>query len=739
MRSIRWAWILGCATLALVSSSAAEETHIRCPSLTSPQYSVGLVPLNNHPKSVAFGDFDGDGFPDLATANGNGDTVSVLRNERMGFFADHVDYEAGAEPWGVAVGDLDGDGDIDLVVGNYGAAEVSVLMNNGNGTFGQAVNYAVENTTFGVTLADLNDDGYLDLATANLGFFSSGTTVSVLLNEGDGTFGDYVAYVVGNGPTDVHAGDLDGDGFSDLVVTNSSSDSISVLLNTSRGSFEPAQNYDVGDAPKSTALGDFDADGDLDMAVALRGDDAGMIVLRNDGDGTFEQVGTYELGSGSEGITTGDYDTDGDLDLAVVNAVGWDVAIMLNNGDATFQQAGHLYAVGADPQIIATADVDGDGDLDLAVGSGGGDDGREVTVLLNGGAGVFLGSKRYYPAGEPNAMVVGDLDGDGDNDLIVLADDVGYWKHFHVLLNDGTGDFRFADDLAFEFDTNSLALGDVDSDGDLDLAVHDNCCGVTIMFNNGNGGFPPSQWQSYELVLGDWVILDDINGDGFPDLIAAGNWVLVLLNLGDGSFDYPNMEAYNIFDEPLAAATGDFDNDGDRDLAVVNFDTGEVSVLTNSGDGTFPSSVRYPVAAEPISIASADLDGDGDDDLVIGSDCTANVSVLISDGDSGFAPVVYYEVTANTRSLVTTDVDLDGDQDILVGALSSAWVLVNSGDGTFPNIEQYAGGYGLNLVVTGELNGDGYPDAVVNYFLGSPRDYGSAQHGRLRVQRRCQW
>jgi hypothetical protein len=174
------------------------------------------------------GDFNGDGHPDLVTANFNTNNVSILLGNGDGTFQAVVNYAVGQSPRAVLVGDFTGDGESDLAVANRASNSVSVLLNNGNGTFQAAVNYPTGNGPLSLAAADFNQDGNLDLVTAN---WSSGT-VSVLLGNGDGTFQarqDYPS--LGSYPWSVAASDFNGDGYPDLVVANRNSNSVVVLIN----------------------------------------------------------------------------------------------------------------------------------------------------------------------------------------------------------------------------------------------------------------------------------------------------------------------------------------------------------------------------------------------------------------------------------------------------------------------------------------------------------------------------
>lgn len=329
------------------------------------------------PRSVAIGDLNGDNASDLAVANSGG--VSVLLNNGDGTFAKATNDAAGNDPRTVAIGDLDGDGDGDLAVSNQSSDDVSVLLNNGEGTFADAVNYNVGNRPEFVAIGDLNGDGANDLATAN----RFGGNLSVLLNDGDGTFADAVNYDVNGEPRSVGIGDLNGDGANDLAAANYSSDFANgvalVLLNNGDGTFAEAIAYGEGAVAGSrlVAIGDLNGDGDGDLAVSnLASED--VSVLLNHGNGTFAAAITYDVESEPFSVAVGDLNGDDAKDLAVTNFTG-DVSVLLNNGEGIFADAIE-FSAGTEPQSVAIGDLNGDDANDLAVAN---DGSHDVSVLLN--------------------------------------------------------------------------------------------------------------------------------------------------------------------------------------------------------------------------------------------------------------------------------------------------------------------------------------------------------------------
>ena len=330
------------------------------------------------PQSVAVGDFNGDGKPDLAVVNSYSNNVSILLGNGDGTFQIHVDYPTGAQPGSVAIGDFNGDGKLDLAVVNSYSNNVSVLLGNGNGTFQPAVSYGTGSGTGPafVAVGDFNHDGKLDLAVAN----SNSSNVSVLLGNGDGTFQTAVNYDVGGAPTSIAVGDFNHDGKLDLAVANSNSTYVSVLLGNGDGTFQTAVNYDVGGAPTSIAVGDFNHDGKLDLAVAVPvpGPSTYVSVLLGNGDGTFQTAVNYNAPYAPDAVAVGDFNGDGNLDLVVGNRSS-NISVFLGNGDGTFRTAVN-YSAGYNPSSVAVGDFNNDGTLDLAVANSGSS--TTVTVLL---------------------------------------------------------------------------------------------------------------------------------------------------------------------------------------------------------------------------------------------------------------------------------------------------------------------------------------------------------------------
>ena len=365
----------------------------------------------------------------------------------------------------------------DLTDGNNLGAVV--FAGPGTSTFQPQQLFPVGIRPVEIASGDFNGDGLSDLAITNQG----DDTVSMLLGKGDGTFQPQRLFPVGIRPVGIARGDFNGDGFPDLAIANQADDTVSVLLGNGDGTFQPQQTYGVGGTPNGVAAADFNGDGFLDLAVTNYGSNTVSVLLGN-GDATFQPPQTYPAGTQPFQLATGDLNGDGVPDLAVTNLGGATVSVVLGKGDGTFQLP-QTYKVGNLPWGIAVADFNGDGLPDLAVANNGSD---TVSVLLGNGDGTFL-PQQAYPTGTPNNVAIGDFNGDGFPDVVVGNDEgtVG------VLLGKGDGTLQPQQTYGVGQQPNGIAVADFNGDGVPDVAT-----------TNWNG-------QSASILLGGTVIAAQLN------------------------------------------------------------------------------------------------------------------------------------------------------------------------------------------------------------------------------------
>lgn len=666
---------------------------------------------------LALGDLDADGDLDLlamcgSNVQGTASLIKVCLNNGTGSFTGSQ-FPLPNLGGVMTVGDMDADSDLDIIVTYHGNDPSDLWLNNGNGTFTRLMmtldlGYAPAT----LQLSDVDNDGDLDVVSGNQ---FTATTYSVRLNgptpppvvtsftPATGPEGTVVV-VTGSGFLGTTAVSFNGTSAPGFIINSPTQITVRVPVGASTGpisvttavatgasaaaftviplvavtSLMPGRNATAA-APNATVSVTFAAP--ITAATAgnmrvfgnmLRGRRAGTLtgggtatlsftpsrnfapgeqisvtlppalltttggLVRREvyqfraatggtGRATFWNTNDIAVGRYAFALATGDIDNDGDLDVLTSSTVNGNpngnptVGVLLNNGQAQFT-AGTAIDPGSAGIIyqMTLGDVDGDGDLDLV--SGLGDYG--LRICRNNGNGTFAPAQLLY--GAANRFALGDMDADGDLDIVASSYTAGAVS---VLQNNGTGSFASTPLGTVASPTvQNLTLGDVDNDGDLDVVTNNNTNGVRFLLNDGTGALGSGAVLAVPgapAFLG--VTLGDVDGDGDLDLATAYNdatyngWLNIFTNNGNGVYTSNN--------QPVASGRdvkeilfGDMDHDGDLDLIGVNGSSDDVSIRLNNGSGTFvsaPSAPNIPVHSNPTALALGDLDGDGDLDFAV--------------------------------------------------------------------------------------------------------------------------
>jgi hypothetical protein len=363
-------------TSVLAADTSVPPTSVAEPPATpAPARSLyQIYDLGDEVLNVTAADLDGDGYPDLAVPDGGGGVLRLFFNQGDGTFQDSVEYATGDVPLQVLAADLNGDSHSDLVVAHMPAAgisKLSVLLNSGDGLFQEAVDYSLGYNSWWVRVADLDNDSDLDLVTA----FSSEAPpndeamVGVWLNDGHGAFREGPQYDVGMGIRrgEANVGDLDGDSVPDLVLSHYPLAKVTVHLGNGDGTFGEPVEYEGAFLPVEVVSADLNGDSYADLAIpSERGT---LSLLLNNGDGTFQESVNYEIGESAWFPSAVAY-VNADLypDLLVPDPGASTVHVLLNNGDGTFQLT-EGYQTGFTPGGVLVTDLNGDSQPELLVAS----------------------------------------------------------------------------------------------------------------------------------------------------------------------------------------------------------------------------------------------------------------------------------------------------------------------------------------------------------------------------------
>jgi hypothetical protein len=346
-----------------------------------------------------------------------------------------------------------------------------------------------------------------------------------------------------------------------------------------------------------------------------------------------------------------------------------------------------------------------------------------VLVLCSVASAQFetRGSFGTLAGSSPVSIAVGDFNHDGKLDLAVVSFCCAS-SGVSILPGNGDGTFQRAVDYAGGDQPVSIAAVDLKHDGNLDLVVANSLSTyLSILFGNGDGTFQPATESPALLNNATFVTAGDFNGDGKPDLVALGeNIISVLLGNGDGTFQNPIATQPSFVIESIGV--GDFNRDGKLDIATAGTfgSNSSINILLGNGDGTFRYGASYPGKTSPGSITVTDFNGDHKLDLAIANSEGGSINVLLGNGDGTFQSAID---TLVPFPVFATAADMNGDHkpDLVVANglfAPGAYVFIGNGDGTFQSPTFYPVGRQVSYVAVGDFNRDGRKDIAVADYLG---------------------
>ena len=568
----------------------------------------------------AIADVDGDGLPDIIAVRDGPAGLTVYFGDGDGGVTETRRLPIGPFPFDAAVADVDRDGHGDLVVTNMSStgedqSVVSVVRGLGSRTFGPAVETPIAAFGLEVATGDVNGDGAPDVATV------SGTGVAqILISAGAGgngalTPGQVIATESpGSSWHGIVLGRFDEDAIVDLAI--SGFERVATFRGVGNGTFTTGPAYVAGGFAGALASGDLDRDGALDLVVGGRGE-----ILRGDGRGGFTvepPFGTHGVGAAIGKFTVGP-----DLD-----ALSSGYVFPARNTPA------RTAVVPFEIRALRVGDLDGDLHPDFVAAGGNevdSDEGNETAriLILRGSPGgqpipgqeIILPAPPRGPGGQFTALAVADFDGDERADILAA-------RPFDraIYAYRGIGDATFVPAGLVSITSGAMAglgWGDLDGDGDHDLVVafrHPR--EALILLGDGAGGFaaggqiPAGRDVTSSANAFAPINVADLDADGHLDLlVGCGESAEVAVLRGLGGAEFAPQVLYPTGGETAAVAAGDLDGDGRRDFAVATFD-GTVRTFLNQGSAAFAVGVDVPLQRWLTSLVVADVDRDGRQDLV---------------------------------------------------------------------------------------------------------------------------
>jgi hypothetical protein len=651
--------------------------------------------IDGLPIWMSGGDLDNDGDEDLVIVRSDVDQTNIWRNDGAGGFSMTTEgtLDVGDGALSVAVGDLNGDGIPDVAVSQPSAPEIKVGFSDGALGFSSVQDLLVSSGGIPYTLAigDGNRDGFQDLVVADT------SNSRVVIFEGTGATVGFAADVceldVAGTAGAVTFGDLNGDGLSDMVVSAFNANRFVVVTevfapaSAATGGRYPACEYssfdvDVPAQPTLAKVGDVTGDGINDL-VACLGGSASICVATGVADNSIGELTLLDATDLPLRPFIGRFDNNDSNDVFALSGNGNRVNLWLGRTDGPLVGARNFASGLSGASWVEGGDFDLDGDFEIVTGS---NDDTELAIM--GGTGELSVQATIDVEIGVHQIKAEDLDLDGKIDLVVAVE-----GGIRILRNNSTpGDYSFellavspaSVPGSYPF---GIEIGDFDRDGDQDIAVCDYAGGDVCLVP---GTPEPFVYEpEIRMTVGGGpidIVAADFTGDGLQDFaVSRSNQSDIAILRNEGSNEYLESIAVPVGQSPNYLVTSDFNNDGRADLVVSNAVSGSVSVLFGTTNGFAGSD--FAAGLSPTALLARDLTGDGVEDILVASLESGDFRVLVGDGQGGFPLLPTFPGTLGASDAVLQDMTGDGLPDLVVSSLVTDRVsLVRNASEAAPNL-----------------------------------------------------
>jgi predicted Zn-dependent protease with MMP-like domain/predicted nucleotidyltransferase len=572
----------------------------------------------------------------------------------------------------------------------------------------------------------VNNDNRLDVAVSD----DYNGNVAVLLGYGDGSFSNERSYSTGSySPLlSIAFGDFNNDSILDIVVANSNNNMIDVFLGFTyiNGVSEGTLSTGSSPHPRGIALGDFNNDAQLDIIMANNGlDNVGVLLAYTNTTYSMQMMFSTGVLSLPTSVAIGDFNNDSELDITVANSGTENVGVLYGYGNGSFASP-NTYSTGSGsiPQSVSVGDFNNDKRLDIAVADSGTD---SVLALLRYDPGAF-GNQTVYLTGtysQPMSVAVGDFNNDSQLDFVVVnggSDNIGVFR--------GLGNGTFSSQTPYSTGSGSYpfctAVADFNKDSHLDIVVC-NYWGSTIgiFLGFGNGTFSTqitySTGNNSEPIS---IAVGDFNNDRQLDIVVVNNYynnIGIFHGYGNGTFSSQTNFSTGTNSNTQSVAVADFNNDNRLDIVVANGWAYNIGIFYGYGDGTFSDIITYSTGSDsyPALVVVGDFNNDGRLDVAVANYGTDNIGVFFGNGNGNFSSQTNFSTGSGSKPypLAVGDFNNDNQLDIAVANYGSnnLGVLLGCINGTFFSQLTYLTGDGSQplSIAVGDFNNDSRLDVVV--------------------------